>query len=288
MSDKYIEKAFLYLVVLSVVLHAAIFLVIIYLPQEKKVIRQEPYMVELQDLPPIPGGGAKEKKEVRRLDEQKRRFARETAPRGEMERERIASVPRPSVPGPAISPALPQSQLETGAQPQPVGPGEAPLQEKPGGDFFRRKEQGGPDLAKLFPTAEKMAKLEEGYRKKYSPEVAEGETTFLNTDDIRFGSFLRRFESAVYGVWRYPPEAARMGIEGVVPTRITFNRKGEIEKVEILESSGSRILDDEVRRTLKLIGGIGGFPRGYDKETFNLIAFFHYGIIRGAIRGTLY
>jgi protein TonB len=74
----------------------------------------------------------------------------------------------------------------------------------------------------------------------------------------------------------------------VTPVKITFNRKGEIEQVVILESSGSKILDDEVRRTLKAVGIIGPLPRAYDKETFNLIAFFHYGIERGTIRGTLH
>jgi protein TonB len=139
-----------------------------------------------------------------------------------------------------------------------------------------------------MPNAGRMARLEEGYRKKYGPEVAEGETRFLNTDDIQFGSFLRRFESAVYGVWRYPREAAMLGIEGVTPVKITFNRKGEVVKVEILDSSGSRILDDEVLRTLRILGPIGGFPKGYDKDTFNLIAFFQYGIIRGTSRGMLH
>jgi protein TonB len=130
--------------------------------------------------------------------------------------------------------------------------------------------------------------LEESYRKKYGPEVAEGEVKFLNSDDITLGSFMRRFESAVYGVWRYPPEAARMGIEGVTPVKITFNRNGEIEKMVLLESSGSKILDDEVMRTLKAVGTIGPLPRAYGKEQFVLIGFFHYGIERGVIRSTLH
>jgi protein TonB len=139
-------------------------------------------------------------------------------------------------------------------------------------------------MASLYPGASKMAWLEENYRKKYGPEVADGETRFLNTDDIQFGSFLRRFETAVYGVWRYPADAARMGIEGITPVKITFNRKGEIVGTELLQSSGSRILDNEVLRTLGQIGSVGSFPKGYDKETFKLIAFFHYGITQGAVR----
>jgi protein TonB len=39
-----------------------------------------------------------------------------------------------------------------------------------------------------------------------------------------------------------------------------------------------------VLRALKQIGPVGSFPKGYDKNTFNLIAFFHYGIMQGAMR----
>ncbi len=290
MSDNYIEKNFLYLIAFSVLLHVAIFLLIVYFPQEKKVPREEPYMVELKDLPPTKEQPAREEKEVRRLAEQRRRVPRETAPKGESAREMAPATPRQAAPRQAAPPARPLPSPPKGgggAPPRPAERGEVPLKERPAGDFFRRKGEGAPDLNRLFPSAQRLAKLEEGYRQKYEPEVEEGEARFLNTDDIQFGSFLRRFESAVYGVWRYPPEAARMGIEGVVPTRITVNRKGEIEKLEILESSGSKILDDEVRRALKQLGPIGGFPKAYDKETFKLIAFFHYGIVRGQVRGTL-
>jgi protein TonB len=136
----------------------------------------------------------------------------------------------------------------------------------------------------LFPSANRLASLEESYRRKFENEIAEGETRFLNSDDILFGSFLRRFETAVYGVWRYPQEAAMKGIEGITPVRITFNRRGEITGARLLESSGAKVLDDEVFRTLKLIGPVGGFPKGYDKDEFHLIAFFQYGGARRALR----
>jgi protein TonB len=129
-----------------------------------------------------------------------------------------------------------------------------------------------------------MAKLEESYRRKFENDIAEGDTRFMNSDDILFGSFLRRFEGAVYGVWRYPNEAALKGIGGIVPVRITFNRRGEISRVQQLESSGAWILDEEVLRTLRAIGPVGGFPKGYDKEEFHLIAFFQYGGARRSLR----
>ena len=283
--DTFIEKSFLYLLALSFLLHTAVFALFIHLPQEKKNARYEPIMVDLQDLPSIKETPSREEKEVKRFAEEKRRVAKETAPRGERERDKFTAPPRQARPsvapqpqrrGGELSPSLPE-RIKPPLFPQQ--PGESPL--KP-------KEERMPKLAQLFPSAGKMARLEENYRKKYEAEVEEGETKFLNTDDIQFGSFLRRFETAVYGVWTYPQDAARLGIEGVTPVKITFNRRGEIEKVSIIESSGSSILDNEVLRTLSLLGPVGPFPKGYNKDKFNLIAFFQYGINRGFSRGVLH
>lgn len=279
-TDRFIESSFLYLLALSFLLHAALIAVIVNLPQEKKVAKEEPVMIDLQDLPPSKEAPAQEKKEVKRHAEEKRRVARERAPKGEMERERIASLPKQAFPpaaqpqqkGRETAPALPErGKVPYGAMP-------------PGEDLFRHRGEKFPTLEKLSPSSGNMARLEESYREKYSPEVEEGETKFLNTDDIQFGSFLRRFENAVYGVWSYPEEAASRGIEGMTPVRITFNRKGDIEKVDVLESSGSTILDEEVLRTLHHIGSVGSLPKGYKKDKFYLIAFFQYGIIKGMSR----
>jgi protein TonB len=256
MSDNSIEKIFLWFVLLSLLLHAALFAVIANLPPRKSVPAGQPYMVELRDLPAVPKKPSGGQDRVKGLEELRRRV------------ERGRSVEPPDTPAETVRPA---GRVPDRARPR---------KERPGGDFFKREVPKGPALGKLFPSADKLALLEEEYRKKYSPEVEEGSTQFLNTAGITLGSFLRRFESAVYGVWRYPPEAARLGIEGMVPVRITFNRKGEIEKYEVLETSGSRILDDEVRRVLQAVGTIGPLPRDYPKDTFVLIGFFSYGISR--------
>ena len=153
-----------------------------------------------------------------------------------------------------------------------------------GENLLKPREERATNLARLFPSPGNMARLEESYLKKYSQEVEEGEVKSLDTDDVRFGSFLRRFETAVYGVWSYPREATSLGIEGMTPVRITFNRKGDIEQVEILKSSGSDILDNEVLRALHHIGPIGSLPKGYTKDKFYLIASFHYGISNGMSR----
>lgn len=283
MNERYIEKSFLVLLATSLLLHLGAFFLLLYLPTETKPVLSEPIMVDLQDIPETRAEKTLPGPPARFQAEERRRVQRETAPRGEVERDRTPSQLQPAAPAyrPAVKERGPVAPLSPPERREAIGNEPTPTEE-----LFRPKsrQRVGESPPKLMPSASTMAKLEEQYRRKYAPEVAEGETRFLNTDDILFGSFLRRFETSVYGVWRYPSEAARLGIEGVTPVRITFNRKGEIIQKEILESSGSRILDEEVLRTLGQIGAIGPFPRGYGKDNFNLIAFFRYGIVRGATR----
>ena len=289
MSEKYVEKTFLYLIAFSVLLHLAIFGLFLLIPPEKDKTPPEPTMVDLTELPEPkpPAPKASPPPQFKRFDETPRRVTRETAPKGTEETEQLRQQPaRPSAPARAAAPSRAEARPETQ---HPINPEQKPnaprVSEPPitrGEGLFRPKT--APSAAPpLFPSAGKLARLEESYRKKYERQVEEGDTKFLNTDDIQFGSFLRRFETAVYGVWHYPQAALLRGIEGVTPVKITFSRSGEITHVALLESSGSRILDDEVLRTLKVLGPIGSFPKGYTGEEFNVIAFFQYGIGGGRL-----
>lgn len=280
MSEKFIEKNFLYLILLSVLMHTALFVLLLNMPQEKAALKTEPLMVELDGIPAI-FPPAPPSPPVERHAETQQRAVKEIAPKGGDLREKSARLPEYE-----RRPAPPASVPERETKPLPVPSVDAAGSDRtPRDELFRKKApEKATETANLYPSAARLSKLEESYRKKYGPEVADGETRFLNADDIQFGSFLRRFENSVYGVWRYPAEAAMMGIEGITPVKITFNRQGKIVGREVLQSSGSSILDAEVLRTLDKVGPIGGFPKGYDKDTFNLIAFFHYGITQGARR----
>ena len=286
MSDRYIEKVFIYLLLISVALHIGALALIYYLPHEQQPPPKEPEFIDIQQVPEPKLQEMPRQQETKRFSDQRQHVPRETAPRGDAARDsfgplpRSAAKPRPQEAErqvPSVRPSLP---VPSNLQESPLTPGSSVS------SLLRPDSQRVPQIAQpqLFPGAQRLAKLEEGYRRKFENDVAEGDTRFLNSDDIQFGSFLRHFETAVYGVWRYPQEAAQKGIEGITPVRITFNHSGEIVKIELLEGSGSRILDDEVFRTLRAIGPVGSLPRGYDKDEFHLIAFFQYGGSRRSLR----
>jgi len=283
MPDRYIEKAFLYLLCISLILHLGVFAALYFYPSPPPAPPKEPVFIDLQQMPEPPQPPEQRQQETRRRSEQRVRVPAESAPRGDAPKD-LQAVEKQAAPSPERQPSPAARPL----RPTPAVPGQQPV--TPGSSassLLKPKEltarQSQP-AQQLFPRADRLAKLEDSYRRKFENDIAEGDTRFLNSDDIVFGSFLRRFEGAVYGVWRYPQEAANKGIEGITPVRITFNRRGEITHIQQLESSGARILDEEVLRTLRAIGPVGGFPKGYDKEEFHLIAFFQYGGARRSLR----
>jgi protein TonB len=295
MPSKKIDKNFLYLLVLSVILHLALYAIISLIPPAQGKPEQGPTMVdltelpELADLPKPPPKAPPSKSEPKKLvPKEQRPVALPTVKQPPVTRQAVPQAPRPSQPSqPSQAEPVPtQPSAPVSRKAEPSGPAqETGLEPITRGQGIFKPKSGGPiERSKLFPSAGKLARLEDSYRKKFEQEIERGDTSFLNSDDIRFGSFLRRFESAVYGVWHYPEAALARGIEGTTPVRITFNRSGEIVNVELLESSGSGILDAEVMRTLKQLGPIGSFPKGYSGNAFKLIAFFQYGISGGRLR----
>lgn len=283
MPDRYIEKSFLLLLCTSLLFHLGVFAGFYYFPHSAKEPPKEPVFIDLQQMPEVKRPPEQRQQDTRRRSEQRVRVTKESAPRGDAAKDSRAAKKQ-------AAPPVQQQLLQDTNHSPPAQPAAEQHSTAPGfsaASLLKPKSERAaqpPSAQRLFPGASRLAKLEEGYRRKFENDIAEGDTRFLNSDDIVFGSFLRRFEGAVYGVWRYPQEAALRGVEGITPVRITFNRRGEITNIQQLESSGARILDEEVLRTLRAIGPVGGFPKGYDKDEFHLIAFFQYGGSRRSLR----
>ncbi len=260
-SDSTIEKPFLYLLVISLLLHIGVFALMLYLPEPKQP-PMEPVFIDLQQMPELQAVKPEQIQEIKRQSDQQVRVQRETSPKTT---DTIDSGTTPKVISPKSNDITPGSSIQSLL--------------KPKSQVAREKNQ-----PKLLPDASKLAKLEETYRRRFEKDIAKGSTRFLDSSDIRFTSFNQRLENAIYGEWVYPPEALKNGLEGITVVLITFSRKGQVLRVKFLESSGSTILDDEVFRTLNKIGPVGGFPKGFDDNENNFIAFFRYGSSRRSLR----
>ena len=119
MADSSVEKIFLYLVGFSLLLHVAVFALFYFRSEEKPSLKQEPYMVDLREMPEIQPSPPRQD-QTKRLSDQRQRVEREQAPKGT--RELDHPIPLPAKPHQAQSqpPRQPSEQpgrQETAAKP---------------------------------------------------------------------------------------------------------------------------------------------------------------------------
>jgi protein TonB len=98
----------------------------------------------------------------------------------------------------------------------------------------------------------------------------------LDTRDFRYISYFATIKRQIELVWNYPEEAARAGIYGELMMQFIIRRDGRLEDVRLLRSSGSRILDEEAIRAVKLANPYNPFPKRITKKRLHINAVFSY------------
>jgi periplasmic protein TonB len=219
-------------------------------------------------------------KPAERLAEKDQVVEQETAPEGQdtedLERvvrapepvPQVPQVPPPSPPQPESQPEKPQVEDVEKPRPETVEGWQRPKAEPPA---------ELPDLETLTQISpQAMASIERDWRRKYREDVARGDTVWMDTQQDLLISFMRRFRNNIYNVWNYPEEARRLNQRGSCLLRITVDRKGDVTDVILMESSGSRVLDDEAIRAVRKGATYGPLPRAYPNEYLHIMALFNY------------
>lgn len=288
MPDKYLEKTFLYLTLLSAALHAAAYGLISLIPTQPHSV-EKVTMVELQDLPepPPPPPPAPTKPEPK--PEPAPRQVVEVQPKPvpvarlrELPPE-LAFPPPPKMGDPSEKKESPHSSAEKKTAPQ-AGRSDSNRQEsRPVGkadSVFLTPEKGGQEsargakkieLAKLFPSAKKMSNLEEGYREKYRGSE-QGDTRMMDTTDPLVTVFSHRiFGAANTSLAIESAKRAVRGINAVGVVMVTINRDGSIDAVEMIESTRDASLDQLFIDAIYKTGYVGPLPKKWPHEKLKLI-----------------
>jgi len=201
---------------------------------EKKAVKREP------EPPPEP----KEiKREIPKEPPQEEPPPRKQAPQAEpdFQTARNEPVSGPSAAGSAQPLGKPMGEAARGAgkdETQPAG--------QDGEGAFR--------VVSLDPGPGKEAVAGGGEEKSAKAPGGEGGTlagkpagSHLADGDSVLSQIIRRIEAAK----RYPRTARRMGIEGTTVVRFKLKPGGQVETVEVVESSGSDILDEASLKTVR-------------------------------------
>jgi len=83
-----------------------------------------------------------------------------------------------------------------------------------------------------------------------------------------FGEGLRE-RAAGFG--KYPALAQRRGWQGLVKVRLRYDRRGEVYQVDISESSGHKVLDEQAMTMLRQAAAAYPLPDALSKKAFSVI-----------------
>ncbi len=239
-------------------------------------------------------------KQADHLAESNQKVDQEKAPKGTDSRDKQPTVSHAATPpqqspkrspqraqrkSPATSPAQktpPQFQVaEQGTEPPPQKP--STEQKKIDLNLPQIK-----DLTQLAPTTLARLDQQQSKRVKERPEIAlKDDEIWLNLQqmDNKLLSFFRRFTDRIDAVWNYPVEASSRGIEGTLLVKIVVNKKGELIDVLPLQSSGSDILDNEVKLAIYRAAPFGDLPNYYPHDQLKIYAHFQYKLSLRTIYG---
>ena len=276
-------------ILLSLLLH----LLLLLLPKDKLFPEEatpEPVYVEVRppqqqerelDLPIRKELEKPREKPAKRLAEKDQVVEKEMAPEGQdtEDREKIVRAPKPAPkPAPKTPPKEQAKPRKEVVEQKTESDLELPFTPD-GWKLKPEKKQSRevPDLQTLSQISPAtLSKIESDWRRKYRADVARGDTVWMDSQQDLLHSFMRRFRTNIYNVWNYPSSAAQKNQQGACLLRITIDRRGNISDVQLLESSGYQILDEEAISAVRQGATYGPLPRAFPHEELKIMAFFDY------------
>jgi len=292
-SNRSQDPLILAFIILSLLLH----LLLLYLLPHRNLFPEAPpeppVVVEMrppQNKPfkdreldvPVPPQEQKRETPAKRLGPADQQVQKETAPKGDFLEDRAPRVPQaPSQPQqsakppaqeakPAAEKSSPKAGIE--ARPGESGPkaGEKPAKDLPDKDTL---------MAALNQAAANVAEqhLQE-WRRKYREDVEEGNAVWLDMENDLLNSFFKRFRDNIYGVWSYPARSAERGEQGKCLLKVTVNKDGTLKDVQLKESTGYPLLDQEAVDAVRKGAPYGKLSRYYDKDTLTIFVVFQYNL----------
>lgn len=109
--------------------------------------------------------------------------------------------------------------------------------------------------------------------RKGMPERKPGDNSVtLDTDEFKFISYNRWLKVKVESVLAYPELAALSGYQGTLYMLFDIMKDGTLGRVEVLKSSGYKILDDEALRAIRTAAPFQSLPDDWRMDRYTIRA----------------
>jgi protein TonB len=103
-----------------------------------------------------------------------------------------------------------------------------------------------------------------------------GGAVSLDSKEIKYLSYFAHIKRRIERVWRYPPDAVASGSQGQLHLKFVLRRDGQVKNVELLRSSGVKVLDKEAWDAVVNAGPFESFPQTIPDDELHITARFTY------------
>lgn len=125
--------------------------------------------------------------------------------------------------------------------------------------------QDVPATAADLRRQQEIAQLAAELRKKKVAYAKRPKVKYLtaSTREYAFAAYMRHWTDRIerVGNLNYPEEARRLGLHGDVLLTVVLNLDGSIKRIEVIQSSGKKVLDEAARRIVRLAAPFPPAPR---------------------------
>jgi len=148
------------------------------------------------------------------------------------------------------------------APPPPTQPAPVPLEIAP--------EQGA-TIARTLPTLKELLPPA-----NWSSRSVDSGPISLNSKDPVYVTYFTKIKQMIESHWEYPELALRYGLQGRLALEFTIGSNGQLERLRIVRSSGSQLLDDEALRAIKAAAPFPPIPPWIKPNPLSISAAMEY------------
>lgn len=98
----------------------------------------------------------------------------------------------------------------------------------------------------------------------------------LNTRDPIYVTYFTKIKQSIESQWQYPELAQRYGLQGKLAVEFTIGAHGQLERLRLVRSSGSQLLDDEALRAIKAAAPFPPIPSWINPNPLPIAAAMEY------------
>jgi len=106
----------------------------------------------------------------------------------------------------------------------------------------------------------------------------------LDTKELKYLSYFAHLKRRIERAWSYPPEAISKGLQGQLHLKFVVRNDGQVKIVELLRSSGYKVLDKEAWDAVVSAGPFEAFPPTIPDDELHITARFTYVLDEAAQR----